>query len=79
MLAELFTAISDCDGSKCDQPWMVPSSVANRNREVQLSIWNWFEPLYTSPVGEPGPLPQLFVAVVAKYGDDRQNQQAERA
>jgi len=42
---ELLTPMSVRDGSKCDQPWMVPSSVENKKSDVQLSIWNSLEPL----------------------------------
>src|SRR5579864_2418129 len=51
------TPISAEFGLNVDQPLIVPSKVANRNTDVQLSILNSVEPLYTMPVGLPGPVP----------------------
>src|SRR5713101_3666081 len=52
------TAISVVLGSKPDHPLMVPSSVANKNTDVQVSILNSVDPLYTIPVGDPAPVPE---------------------
>src|SRR5579864_1485561 len=51
------TAISVELGKNPDHPLIVPSREAKRNSEVQFSILNSEEPLYTIPVGDPGPVP----------------------